>query len=471
MNTITNSLLSVRQLFSLIGAAIRGQEYDYTSGSLRKAIVLLAVPMVLEMAMESIFAVVDIFFVSGLGANAVAVVGLTEAVITLIYAIAIGFSMAVTAVVARRIGEKDNHGASITSAQVLIIGFFVALLVAIGSLLYADAILMLMGADDNVITLGKNYTSIMLGGCLTIIYLFIIAAIFRGAGNAIIAMRALWIANGINIVLDPCLIYGYGPFPELGVTGAAIATNIGRGIGALYLLYHLFLGDQRIQLRLHQLKFNSQVALNLLKVSIGGVLQFFIATASWVFLMRIVAQFGSESIAGYTIAIRVALFTFLPAWGLSNATATLVGQNLGAKNATRAEQSVWKTAKYNVIFMLAMGLFIFSFPNWILHVFTTDPIVTKYGVNCLRIIALGYGFFAIGMILTQAFNGSGDTNTPTWINFICFWLIQIPFAYIAANNFNWQTYGVAVSVTLAETLIAAIAYWQFTKGKWKLRKV
>jgi len=328
-----------------------------------------------------------------------------------------------------------------------------------------------MGADKDVIALGKDYTSIMLGGCLTIIYLFIISAIFRGAGNAIIAMRALWIANGINIVLDPCLIYGYGPFPDLGVTGAGIATNICRGAGALYLLYHLFLGNQRIQLRLQHFRINIQVALNLLKVSVGGVMQFFIATASWVFLMRIVAQFGSESIAGYTIAIRVAMFTFLPAWGLSNATATLVGQNLGAKNTERAEHAVWKTAKYNVLFMSTMGFILFCFPDLILGAFTTDLTVTKYGVNCLRIIALGYGFFAIGMILTQAFNGAGNTTTPTWINFICFWLIQIPFAYFAANVFEWETYGVAISVTVAETLIAAIAYWQFKKGKWKLQRV
>lgn len=311
----------------------------------------------------------------------------------------------------------------------------------------------------------------MLGGCITIVYLFIIAAIFRGAGNAIIAMRALWIANGINIALDPCLIYGWGPFPELGVTGAAVATNIGRGVGAIYLLYHLFARDTRIKLHLRHLLFSLSVTINLLKVSAGGIMQFFIATASWVFLMRIVAQFGSDAIAGYTIAIRIAMFTFLPAWGLSNAAATLVGQSLGAKDPERAEMAVWKTTKYNVTFMTSVAIVLFVFATQIVSPFTAEPTVLDYGVSCLRIIALGYGFFALGMVMTQAFNGAGDTTTPTWINFICFWLVQIPFAYVAANEFHWQTSGVAWSVTLAESLLAVIAYWQFKKGKWKLKVV
>ncbi len=461
----------VRQFFFLVGEAMRGAEHDYTKGSLRQAVVLLAIPMVLEMAMESIFAVVDIFFVSGLGASAVAVVGLTEAVITLIYAVAIGFSMAVTAVVARRIGEKDAEGAALTSGQVLLTGFVISTAVAVIGLLFAPDILRLMGAGDDVIREGKTYTTIMLGGCISIIYIFIIAAIFRGAGNAIIAMRALWIANGINIVLDPCFIYGWGVFPEMGVSGAAVATNIGRGTGVLYLLYHLFAGDTRVKLHLRHLIFSAKVTWNLLKVSAGGIMQFFIATASWVFLMRIVAQFGSEAIAGYTIAIRVAMFTFLPAWGLSNAAATLVGQSLGAKDAVRAEQAVWKTTKYNVTFMASVAVILFVFASRIIMLFTADPAILAYGVSCLRIISLGYGFFALGMVMTQAFNGAGDTNTPTWINFICFWLIQIPFAYVAANWFGWGTLGVAWSVTFAESLLAIVAYWQFKKGKWKLKEV
>lgn len=461
----------VRQLLSLIGDAMRGKEHDYTRGSLRQAVVLLAVPMVLEMAMESIFAVVDIFFVAGLGADAVAVVGLTEAVITLIYAVAIGFSMAVTAVVARRIGEKDAEKAALTAGQVLLVGLLISILVAFIGLLFASDILRLMGASESVIGQGKSYTTIMLGGSITIVYLFIIAAIFRGAGNAIIAMRALWIANGINIVLDPCLIYGWGAFPEMGVTGAAVATNIGRGAGAIYLLYHLFVRDTRIKLHLRHLLFSLSVTINLLKVSAGGIMQFFIATASWVFLMRIVAQFGSDAIAGYTIAIRIAMFTFLPAWGLSNAAATLVGQSLGAKDPERAEMAVWKTTKYNVTFMTSVAVVLFVFAAQIVSPFTVEPAVLDYGVSCLRIISLGYGFFALGMVMTQAFNGAGDTTTPTWINFICFWLVQIPFAYVAANWFHWQTSGVAWSVTLAESLLAVIAYWQFKKGKWKLKVV
>ncbi len=471
MNEASSSRSRIKHFFSLIGDALRGKEHDYTQGSLKQAALLLAVPMVLEMGMESIFAVVDIFFVAKLGADAVAVVGITEAVITLIYAVAIGFSMAVTAVIARRIGEKNTELAALTAAQVLILGLLLWAVVAFIGFNFSADILSLMGASESVIQQGKSYTSIMLGGSLTIIYLFIIAAIFRGAGNATIAMHALWLANGINIVLDPCLIYGWGPFPELGVTGAAVATNIGRGIGALYMLYHLFGGKHRIQLAFSQLRFSAHEAWGLIKVSFGGIMQFFIATASWVFLMRIVAQFGSEAVAGYTIAIRVAMFTFLPAWGLSNATATLVGQSLGAANPERAEAAVWLTAKYNVAFMATVGIVLLAFAPAIVMFFNTEPEVVRIGTLTLRIIALGYAGFALGMVLTQAFNGAGDTNTPTWINFICFWLIQIPFAWCAANIFALQTMGVALSVSFAETLIAVIAFWWFRKGTWKSKQV
>jgi putative MATE family efflux protein len=466
-----NAISGIERWYTLIILALRGQEHDYTSGSLRKAIALLAIPMVLEMSMESIFAVVDIFFVSALGANAVAVVGLTEAVITLIYAVAIGFSMAVTAVIARRVGEKNLEGAALTSGQVLLLGGIISTAVALVGLNYAGGILSLMGASDAVIATGKDYTSIMLGGCVTIIYLFVIAAIFRGAGDAIIAMRALWLANGINIILDPCFIYGLGPFPELGVTGAAVATNIGRGIGVIYLLYHLFGGSTRIRLQLKHLWFSAQESFGLLKVSVGGIAQFFIATASWVFLMRIVAQFGSDAVAGYTIAIRVVMFTFLPAWGLSNAAATLVGQCLGANNSVRAEQSVWLTAKYNIIFMLSVAFILFGFAPGIITQFNATDAVLMHGTYCLRILALGYGFFALGMVVTQAINGAGDTMTPTWINFFCFWCFQIPFAYVAANYFGWQTNGVAWSVTAAETLVALVAYLIFKRGKWRNTQV
>lgn len=470
-NTTSNFARSFFRIFSLVKSALRGESHDYTSGSLRKAIALLAIPMVLEMAMESIFAVVDIFFVAALGAEAVAVVGLTEAVITLIYAVAIGFSMAVTAVIARRVGEKNIDGAALTSGQVLLLGAVISALVAIIGLNYASDILTLMGAEQEVIKLGEDYTSIMLGGCITIIYLFVIAAIFRGAGDAIIAMRALWLANGLNIVLDPCFIYGWGPFPELGVTGAAVATNIGRGVGVIYLLYHLFDGSTRIKMTLKHLKFSATEALGLLKVSVGGIMQFFIATASWVFLMRIVAQFGSDAVAGYTIAIRVAMFTFLPAWGLSNAAATLVGQCLGAQNSERAEQSAWMTARYNIAFMVSVAIVLFLFAASIIGLFSQSDAVLSYGVNCLRIIALGYGFFALGMVMTQALNGAGDTMTPTWINFACFWCFQIPFAYVAANYFGWKTNGVAWSVTLAEALVAVVGFIIFKRGNWKVTKV
>lgn len=468
---ISQYQLRLQKALALVGDALRGKEHDYTRGSLRYAVILLAIPMVLEMAMESVFAVVDIFFVSRLGSWAVAVVGLTEAVITLIYAVAIGFSMAVTAVIARRIGEGDAEHAALTAGQVLLIGFIMSMIVASIGLFFAEDVLRLMGAEDDVIEQGSLYTTIMLGGCITIIYIFVIAAIFRGAGNAIIAMRALWLANGINIVLDPCLIYGVGPFPEMGVTGAAVATNIGRGIGVLYLLYHLFAGDTRIRMQLRHLRFAAREALGLLRVSVGGVLQFFIATASWVFLMRIVAQFGSEAVAAYTIAIRVAMFTFLPAWGLSNAAATLTGQCLGAGNMLRAEQSVWLTARYNMIFMATVAVILLVFAEGIIRLFTVEPAVVEIGRDSLRIIALGYPLFALGMVLTQAFNGAGDTTTPTWINFICFWMVQIPLAWLVANWFGWQTLGVAAAVTFSESLIAGVALWQFRKGRWKTTRV
>lgn len=468
---ISHYQLRLQKALSLIGDAMRGKEHDYTTGSLRQAVILLAIPMVLEMAMESVFAVVDIYFVSSLGAAAVAVVGLTEAVITLVYAVAIGFSMAVTAVIARRIGEGDAEHAALTAGQVLLLGFIMSVIVATIGLLFAEDVLRLMGAEADVIEQGKHYTRFMLGGCITIIYIFVIAAIFRGAGNAIIAMRALWLANGINIVLDPCLIFGWGPFPELGVTGAAVATNIGRGIGVVYLLYHLFAGDTRIKLHLRHLYLSTKVALGLLRVSVGGVLQFFIATASWVFLMRIVAQFGSEAVAAYTIAIRVAMFTFLPAWGLSNAAATLAGQCLGANNLVRAEQSVWLTARYNITFMAVVAVILLLFAEGIIRLFTAEPAVVEVGMNSLRIIALGFPLFALGMVLTQAFNGAGDTTTPTWINLVCFWLVQIPLAWVVANWLGWETLGVAVAVTFSESLIAGVALWQFRKGRWKTTRV
>lgn len=475
---LSSLALQLQQLLQLFSEAIAGKEQDYTAGSIRRAVILLAVPMVLEMAMESVFAIVDIFFVSRWAdqsamvavADAVAAVGLTEAVLTLVYATAFGVAMGVTAVVSRRVGEKNLDAASVAAAQVLWIGLGIAVLVAGVGLFFAEPILRLMGASEVVVAEGRYYTAIMLSGSLSIAYLFLINAVFRGAGNASLAMRGLWLANGINLLLDPCLIFGWGPLPELGVTGAAVATTIGRSIGVVFLLWHLFGGSQKVHLVRRHLRIVPAVMFGILRVSLGGVLQFLIATASWVFLMRIMSGYGSSAIAGYTIAIRVIVFTFLPAWGLSNAAATLVGQNLGANNPQRAEQSVWQTVKYNVVFMVTVALVLLSFGDAIIAFFTDDAAVVTYGRDCLRIVSYCYGFFAVGLVLTQAFNGSGDTVTPTWINFICFWLVQIPLAYTVANWIGWGPTGVFASISSAESLVALLAFWQFRKERWKLQQ-
>ena len=458
---------SLSESWQLVKDALAGKEHDYTSGSIRRAVLLLAIPMMLEMAMESIFAITDIFFVSGLGADAVATVGLTEAVITLLYAVAVGLSMSVTAMVSRRIGQDNPEGAAIVAGQTIWIGLFVAVVVGAIGITLGEDILRFMGASDAVIDEGSSYTSIMLGGSITIIYLFLLNAIFRGAGNAAIAMKSLWLANGINIILDPCLIYGVGPFPEMGVTGAAVATNIGRGIGVMYQLYHLFDGSTRVKVQLHHLRIASKTMFKLLRLSVGGVGQFLIATASWVVLMKIVAPFGSAAIAGYTIAIRVIDLTFLPAWGMSNAASTLVGQNLGAGKPDRAEQSVWKTTKYSTMFLVCVSVPFIIFAEQIVGIFSADPEVIRYGSDCLRYISYGYGFFAMSMVLTQAFNGAGDTVTPTIINFFCFWMLQIPLAYSLAMMLNIGPQGVFISITVAESLVAIIAYIVFRKGNWK----
>ncbi len=458
--------------YSLFKQALKGNtQYDFTQGSIGVAAFLLAVPMILEMAMESIFAVVDIFFVAGLGAEAVAVVGLTEAVITLLYAIAIGMSMAVTAMISRRIGEKRLEDANLVAGQTLWAGFFIALVIGTTGVYFAPDILRLMGAESAVIEQGESYTAIMLGGSITILYLFLINAIFRGAGDATVAMRSLWLANGINIVLDPLLIYGVGPFPEMGVTGAAVATNIGRGVGVLYQLYHLRGHFSRVKVAIRHLAIVPRVLLRLAQVSVGGVLQFLIATASWVVLVRIVSSYGSEAVAGYTIAIRIILFTILPAWGLSNAVATLVGQNLGAGKPDRAEKSVWRITRYNVYFMLSIALVFIAFAEPIVGLFTTETITLDYAADCLRYVSYGYGFYAVGMIVVQAFNGAGDTMTPTKINFFCYWMCQIPLAYCLAIVFALGPVGVFLAITLAESLMAVVGVIVFRRGGWKLKAV
>ncbi|XOV80302.1 MAG: MATE family efflux transporter [Aestuariibacter sp.] len=469
---MTASTASRPSLWQLFKQALSGNtQQDFTKGSIGVAAFLLAVPMVLEMAMESIFAVVDIFFVASLGSEAIAVVGLTEAVLTIIYAIAIGLSMGVTALVARRIGEKAPEKANVIAGQALWVGFLFAMAIALVGAFFAFDILRLMGAEADVLAIGGDYTTIMLCTSITILYLFIINAIFRGAGDATIAMRSLWLANALNIILDPLLIYGWLGFPEMGVTGAAVATSIGRGVGVLYQLYHLRGHASRIKLGGHHLIPRAKEMWAVVQVSIGGILQFIIATASWVILVRIVATYGSAAVAGYTIAIRVIIFTIMPAWGLSNAVATLVGQNLGAGLPDRAEQSVWRIGRYNVYFMVAVALIFIAFAEVIIGFFSQDPQVLESGIACLRFISYGYGFYGIGMILVQAFNGAGDTMTPTKINFFCYWLLQIPLAFALANHLSLGATGVFLAITIAESLLAIVGFLVFRRGAWKTVQV
>ncbi len=465
----TVKLKSAWQLFK---QAIKGDsDIDYTQGSIGRVTLLLAIPMILEMAMESVFAIVDIFFVSGLGTDAVATVGLTEAVITLLYAIAIGLSMGATAMVARRIGEKDPQAAAIAAGQVIWIGAFVSVIVGLIGIFFAEEILQLMGAEQSVIATGVSYTRIMFGACFSIVFLFLINAIFRGAGDASIAMRALTLANGINIVLDPCLIYGYGPFPELGVTGAAVATNIGRTVGVLYGAYFLLSTHGRIQLHTSDMLLRLNIVWSLVRISLGGIAQFLVATASWVFLMSIVSSFGSEAVAGYTIAVRIVMFSILPAWGLSNATATLVGQNLGASLPERAERTTWKIAQYNAGYMAIAAILLLLFIQPISGFFSEEAGVLAYARQCLQIFAYGYVGWGFGMAVIQAFNGAGDTMTPTWINVFCFWIVQVPMAYVLALTLGLGPVGVFWAVFAADNLSCIVGVLVFRRGKWKTRTV
>jgi len=454
-----------------LGEAMSGRAYEYTSGSIGRAVVLLAIPMVLEMGMESLFVVVDIFFVAKLGADAVTAVGLTEAVLTLLYAIAIGLSTGATALVARRIGERNVEAARIVAVQAIWVAVGLALVTAAIGILYAQEVLELMGASPEVVAGGVGYTVVMLGGSVTILLIFMLNAVFRGAGDAVIAMRVLWLANGINIVLDPLLIFGVGPFPELGVMGAAVATTTGRGVGVLYQLYCLSRTESRIRLKLTDLGLRAQVMLRLLRVSLPGAFQYAIAMSSYIFLMRVISAYGSAAVAGFTIGIRIFAFTFLPAWGFSNAAATLVGQNLGAGEPERAERSVWITAKYNAAFLVMVALVFIFVPEPIVRFFTSDPVVVAYGVDCLRYVSYGYGFYAVGLVVTQAFNGAGDTDTPTYINLFCFWLLQIPLAYVLAQELAWGPQGVFITIAVCDSILAVIAVWLFRQGRWKLKVV
>ncbi len=462
-----SSVNSFRAFLQLVLQALKGNNIDVTKGSIRRAIFLLAIPMILEMLMESVFAIVDIAYVSRVSVNAVATIGLTESVITLVYAIAIGLSMAATAVVARRVGEKDIIGARETAVQAILLGCLVSVLIGLIGLLYSKEILSLMGAAPDLIEEGHGYTQWLIGGNLTIVMLFLINAIFRGAGDASAAMWTLVLSNGLNIILDPIFIFGWGPVPEYGVMGAAIATNIGRGTAVLFQLVILFFGWSKIRVTLKDWVLNIKVMANLIRVSLGGIAQFLIGTSSWIFLMRLMSEFGSEVLAGYTIAIRVMMFTLMPAWGMSNAAATLVGQNLGADQPGRAERSVWKTGTYNAIFMGLVSLGYLIWAREILELFNNTPSVVENGALCLRVVAAGYVFYAFGMVITQAFNGAGDTRTPTRINFLSFWMFQLPLAFVASQIFNSGPLGVFLAITLAEILLTVLALRAFRKGRWK----
>ena len=457
--------------WSAIREALRGSKQDYTEGPVGRAILLLAVPMVLEMFMESLFAVADVFFVSRLGADAVAAVGLTESLLAIVYTVAMGLSIGVAATVARRIGEQDAERAASTAVQGIALGLVVALIFGVGGFLFAPRLLELMGASPAVVAIGTGYARIMLGGNAAIMLLFLINAIFRGAGDAAIAMRVLWFANAINILLGPCLIFGLGPFPEMGVAGAATATTFGRSMGVVMQLYALARRSDRVRIFARHLQLLPSVMWQLLRLSGSGMFQVLVGTASWIGLVRVLSAFGSDALAGYTIAMRVILFTLLPAWGLSNAAATMVGQALGAKKPDRAEAAVWMAGRFNLVFLGTVGVLYFIFAPLIIGAFSESPAVHEYGVEAIRIIALGFPMYAWGMVLTQSFNGAGDTWTPTLINIGCFWLWEIPLALLLSRHFGLGPSGVFIAIAVAFSTLAVVSGLLFRRGKWKTRTV
>jgi putative MATE family efflux protein len=471
MNTLATAMEPRRSLWSSLGEAIRGSHQDYTAGNLNRAILLLAVPMVLEMVLESLFAVVDVAFVGRLGADAVATVGLTESMLTLVFSVSMGLSLSTTAMVARRIGEKDPEGAADAAVQAIFLGLIISLAVGLPCLIFAPDLLRLMGATPQIVAVGSGYTRICLGGSCAVLLLFLNNAIFRGAGDAAIAMRLLWVSNIINLILDPCLIFGLGPFPKLGVTGAALATFTGRSIGVMYQFYRLFKGTERIRVLARQIRIHVEVLWKLLRVSLTGILQFAIAHTSWIGLVRIVSTFGAAAVAGYTIAIRIVIFVILPSWGLSNAAATLVGQNLGAGKPDRAEAAVWRTGLYNVLFLGSVGVFFVLFAEPVVRLFIRDQEVVPLGAACLRIVSYGNLGYAYFMVMMQAFNGAGDTITPTIVNFFGFWLLEIPLAYALAKPFGMKSNGVFFSIAIAESAMAAASAILFKQGKWKQKKI
>ncbi len=463
--------MDFKQLKRDIWEAIAGTDQDFTRVSMKRAVFLLSVPMVLEMMMESIFAVVDIWFVSRLGAEAVATVGITESLTTIVYSIGGGLATATTALVARRIGEHNPKEASRVAFQAIIAGILASFLISVPGILWAPEILKLMGASEIIVNEHSIYTRIILGSNAIIMLLFIINAVLRSSGDAAMSLRVMWVANIINLILDPLLIFGIGPFPELGIKGAAIATATGRGIAVLFQFFILFRGKRRIKLTVNEIGFNPKLILQIIRLALGGIGQTLIATTSWVGLIRIVAQFGSSVVAGYTIALRIIIFALLPSWGISNAAATLVGQNLGAGEPERAERAVWITGWINSLLLLSIGAILVIFPGSFIRVFMDGEDIVAPGIEALRIISLGFVFYGLGMVLVQAFNGAGDTFTPTWINLLCFWIIEIPLAYLLAIHLKLEQSGVFMSIPIAESLMTVFALILFRRGKWKQKIV
>jgi len=458
---------SIKNIYQLIRTSLRGEAKEFTSGSINRAIFLLSVPMIIEMIGEALFAIVDMIFVSRISVNAMATVALTESPLMIVYSVAIGLSMAATAIVARRVGEKNFKKAANAAFQSILLAIVVGIALGIPAFLYSDNILALMGGAPDLIREGVGYTKIMFAGNLSILLIFLINGVFRGAGDASIAMKSLLIANGLNMILDPIFIFGLGPIPAFGIEGAAIATTTGRSIGVMYQVYHLAKGSSTIRIGWENFVVRIKTIKEIIQVSLGSIGQFIVETLSWLFLVRIVAEFGTDVIAGYQMSFRVIVFTLLPSWGMANAAATLVGQNLGAKRPDRAENSVWKTALWNTIFLTTVAVLFSIFAEQVLSIFNQTGLVLETAINALRIICFGYIFFAYGMVLSQAFNGAGDTKTPMYISIVVFWLIQLPMAYGMAITLGWEGNGVFISIALAHSIYAVVAIWVFKKGNWK----
>lgn len=464
---MTNSNYSVRRIFKVFRAALRGDEKEFTTGNINKAIILLSIPMIAEMVGEALFAIVDMIFVSRISVNAIATVALTESPLMIIYSVAVGLSMAATAIVARRIGEKKPEKAANAGFQSILLGIAVGLVLGVPGFFFAEDILSAMGGAPDLISEGVGYTKIMYAGNLSIILIFLINGIFRGAGDASIAMKSLLLANALNMILDPIFIFGLGPIPAFGVEGAAIATTTGRSVGVIYQIVHLVNGSSMIKIGWQNFVVKLQTMKEIILVSAGGIGQFIVESLSWLFLVRVVAEFGTEAVAGYQMSFRVIVFTLLPSWGMANAAATLVGQNLGAEKPDRAETSVWRTALWNTIFLIVIAIIFSVFAEQVLAIFNQTGVVKQTAIDALRIICFGYIFFAYGMVIGQSFNGSGDTKTPLYINLLVFWVIQIPMAYLLAIHWNWGPQGVFFCIAFCHSLYAVVAIYLFRKGKWK----